>query len=344
MRKSDKVEKEEMEVEEKEEELPSFIIVNGIRIFVDKSRPSEGSSSTRSSADRKGKGQSSDSRHSSSVTLNSKSSTLSLLKPIDSLVTVNEMEKYPCSPGDYTTYQERDKDVLRDLYVTMRKEGFDLPYASFEPEYVAMEYYTAKPQSYILQVSLLGSFVCWWMAIGGILSYRIWGMHVGYSKKWHWTSIHQDLRFDDREWKLYVGSAGVLIVFFAVVTGACLRGLGEKWWKDLVALGVFKMCQVFKQWRMKVNFRGRSGERLEESKVEEGRGESEGEKQNEGKSEWEWDLDWEEKMVYTYNKRIWRLVIWGFVLLPVALLPAYLAVLLKKDRCYAHDKTGGFGW
>ncbi|KAF8429239.1 hypothetical protein EV426DRAFT_215797 [Tirmania nivea] len=345
MKKSDGVESLEIEVEEKEEELPSFIMMNGIRIFVDKNRhdkdrrrrASRGSSAKRSSADRKGKGKAS---RPSSASLNSKTSTSSHLKPIDSLITVNEMEEHPCTPGDYTKYRERDFDDLRDLYVAMRKEGFDMPYAPFEPEYVAMKYYTAEPQSYILQVSFLGSFVCWWIAIGGILSYRIWGIHVGYSKEWHWASIHQDLRFDDREWKLFVGSAGVLVVSFAVVTVACLWGFGEKWWRDLIALGLFKVCQVLKQWKRKVDFRRRSAEAL----GKEGRGESEGKKQNEGRSAWEWDLDWEEDMVLTYRKRIWMWVTLSFLLLPAVLASAYIAVLLQKDKCYAHDKTGGFGW
>ena len=166
-------------------------------------------------------------------------------------------------------------------------------------------------------------------------------MHVGYSKEWHWASIHQDLRFDDREWKLYVGSAGMLIVSFGGVTATCLW-IAEGWWRDLITLGVFKVCQIFKQLGKKVNFRGRSGEALGGSNMEDGRGESE--KKSEGRCRWEWDLDWEEKMVYAYRKWIWRSVMLGFMLLPLALGAAYVAMLLEKDKCFAHDKTGGFGW
>jgi len=169
-------------------------------------------------------------------------------------------------------------------------------------------------------------------------------MHVGYSKKWHWTSIHQDLRFDDREWKLFVGSAGVLAAFFAVITAACLWGFGEKLWKDLAALGVFKVCQLFKQWRKKVNFREKSGDALRESRVEEGRGVSGRKQQNERKSRWEWDLDWEERMIYTYSKMIWAWVVRCFMLLPIVLVLVYWVVMLRKGKCFAHDKTGGFGW
>lgn len=353
MRKRDEVEspdieiEEEVDDEEEEEEAPSFIMVNGIRLFVDRNRhdkarerkTSGGSSSTRSSADRKGKQKANDSRHPSLVTSNSERSTPSFLKPIDSILTVDEMEKHPCTPGDYTIYRHRDEDDLRHLYVEMRKVGFNMPYAPFEPEYVAMKYYTAKPQPYKLQVSFLGFFVCWWAAIGGILSYRVWAMHVGYSKEWHWASIHQDLRFDDREWKLFVGSAGVLVISFAGVTATCLLKFGKIWWMDLIALGVLKACQVLKQWR-KVGVRGRP-EVLGESQVEEGRAEGE---QNKGRGGWKWDLDWEEEMFHTYRKRIWIVVVLSFMLFPLALLSAYVVVLMQKDKCFAHDKTGGFGW
>ncbi|KAF8457415.1 hypothetical protein BGX38DRAFT_786246 [Terfezia claveryi] len=302
-------------------------------------KTSGGSSSTRSSADRKGKQKANDSHYPSLVTLNSERSTPSPLKPIDSILTVDEMEKHPCTPGDYTTYRQRDEDDLRHLYVEMRKVGFNMPYAPFEPEYVAMKYYTAKPQPYKLQVSSLGFFVCWWAAIGGILSYRVWAMHVGYSKEWHWASLHQDLRFDDREWKLFVGSAGTLVISFAGVTATCLLKFGKMWWMDLIALGVFKACQVLKQFR-KVGVKGR-WEVLGESQVEEGRGESEQEKCRGG---WKWDIEWEEEMIQTYRKRIWIGVVLSFMLFPLALLSAYVVVLMQKDKCFAHDKTGGFGW
>lgn len=212
----------------------------------------------------------------------------------------------------------------------MRLAGLEVDYAPFEPEYIPTKYYRSKKQSFRTHTTFLVFFILWTLGVSGYLAYRTWGMYVGYSTKWHWTSVHQDLRYDDKIWKLYVSSLIFLDIFFLGVTYTCLWLIGKAWWRDLVCLGLFRVIELARMMANRVSYppmakAGETQEKIVENKMN-------------------WDHNWEEEMMYRYRAGIWRAVVTMFVVPPLALIPAFIIVLLQQDKCYAHSMGIGYGY
>lgn len=166
--------------------------------------------------------------------------------------------------------------------------------------------------------------------------YRTWGLYVGNSTKWHWTSIHQDLRFDDKMWKLYAASLVSLDAVFVATTFACLIIAGEDWWRDLICLGFFRGVQLIRSVTRKLKDKlvGQDG----------ARGDEESQEKDEDHHTTNWDWDWEERMMYSYRVMIWRCALAVFMIFPLGLLPAFFIIQTQKDKCFAHEKGVGFGY
>lgn len=222
------------------------------------------------------------------------------------------------SPGDIAIIQElEDQRILAnekratDLGVDMR--------AVLKSKDQYVDKYPFKQQLLLFII-----FCLWQIAIFALLCYRTWGMYVGYSQKWHWNNIHQDLRMDDKMWKAYIGSLIFFDLVFFCETRFCLV-LGEIYWRDLLCLGLFRGVELF--YKLMNRIKGRQyrcrGKIFDTEEF--------------------WDWDWELEMVSRYRRRIWRWIGCVFMVLPVTLLLAYCWVF-AQPKCYFHQNDIGFGY
>ena len=271
-----------------------------------------------------------DSRRPSAATLKGSSTSIDQIYRVQSSLSTLGLRKSLCLPGYLSKARAIQMQQQLKLCREMRLAGFEVDYAPFEPEYIPTKYYRSKKRPFQAHVTFLVFFILWTLGVGGYLSYRTWGMYVGYSTKWHWTSVHQDLRFDDKMWKLYVSSLIFLDFFFLGVTYACLWLIGEAWWRDLVCLGLFRVIELVRMMASRVVYQQMGdSEKIQEKTM---------------RNNMNWDYNWEEEMMYRYRAGIWRAVVIMFVVPPLALIPAFIIVLLQQDKCYAHSKGIGFGY
>ena len=266
-----------------------------------------------------------DSRRPSAATLKGSRTSVDQIYHVQSSLSTLGLRKSLYLPGYLSKARAIQKQEQLKLCREMRLAGFQVDYAPFEPEYIPTKYYRSKKRPVRAHVIFLVLFILWTLGVSGYLSYRTWGMYVGYSTKWHWTNVHQDLRFDDKMWKLYVSSLIFLDLFFLGVTYASLWLIGEAWWRDPVCLGFFRVIELVRMMTNRVVQQMGDVEEIQGNNMN-------------------WDYNWEEEMMYTYRAGIWRAVVTMFVVPPLALIPAFITVLLQQDKCYAHLKGVGFGY
>ncbi|KAF8467350.1 hypothetical protein BDZ91DRAFT_723894 [Kalaharituber pfeilii] len=232
------------------------------------------------------------------------------------------------APDDLETWNVADKFHKIKFLHWLRSQGANVKYESFEGKFVGPMNRCTNKQQVIPQLGMLAIFILWILGTGGWLTYRLWGLYVGYSPKWHLTSIHQDLRFDAGIWRLYGVSLMFLLVGFAFLTTVCLRGAGEEWWKELIAFGCIRTLEGVKLLREHMY----SGA-IAQSEVKDVK-----------QSQQQRDYEWEEKMVKKYRQRIWWWVCCIFLVYPIGMIAAYCSIVMMKDKCWKHawDAEAGY--